>query len=204
MEITGGDPIGKDVFLRLLTTQLEHQDPLSPMESTDFVSQLAEFTQLENMTEINETLGTLVKVNSGLNNYGAAGLIGKNVQVKGNILSLSNENDPAVDYRLEGDAQEVTIQIFDANDRLVNILKPGAKTEGLNTLSWDGLDLMGAALPQGRYRFEISALDVEKKSINATGLISGIVSGVNFESGIPHLVVNGEQVPASEVMAVHH
>ncbi|WDT75332.1 MAG: hypothetical protein MPW16_18950 [Candidatus Manganitrophus sp.] len=79
--------LGADTFLNLLSVQLQYQDPLQPMDSMQFVTQLAQFTQVEKSVNMDKTLGTLTQYMASMNNYNAAGLIGKDVQVEGEELS---------------------------------------------------------------------------------------------------------------------
>jgi len=203
MAISNVDLLGKDVFMRLLTTQLQYQDPLAPMDSTEFVTQLAQFTQLEQMNGINETLGSLVNVNTSLNKYGAAGLIGREVQVEGKSVILSQDNQAELRYRMKQDAGTVSVQIFDEGGRVVRVLEGGPQKAGLQTLPWDGRDGNGNRLPEGAYSFDVAGTSLTGAPIEGTSFSSGRVTGVTYPEGIPFLTVNGIEVPASGVIAIH-
>ncbi|MBN4054143.1 hypothetical protein JYT87_00370 [Nitrospira defluvii] len=202
MEITGSEPFGQDVFLQLLTTQLRFQDPLSPMSSTEFVTQLAQFTQLEQMTGMNATLSSLVDVNTSLNNFGMAGLIGKSVQVEGGAIPISKGTTPDLNFSLEEAAREVSIQITNSTGQMVRVLAVGAQEEGFKTLRWDGRDREGNLLPDGEYQFDLNAIGVNGESIATQTFSAGTVTGVAYENGSPYLIVNGSKVPASGVISV--
>ncbi|MFQ5587614.1 MAG: flagellar hook assembly protein FlgD [Nitrospiria bacterium] len=202
MAATGVEPLGKDVFLRLLTTQLKHQDPLEPMDGTEFVTQLAQFTQLEQTTSMNERLQELVEGNTALNHYGVTGLIGKEVKVAGGAVSLAEGGSSELSYRLEGDANDVTIQVSDAAGGIVRSLTAGQQGSGMQSLHWDGRDQNGNALPAGTYQFEISARDADGGPVLSQQYSQGIVSRVRYEEGVSYLMVNGEKVPAANVLSV--
>jgi len=202
MEATGTEALGKDVFLQLLTTQLQYQDPLDPTDSTQFVAELAQFTQLEQSTETNEQLAQLVEGNASLNNFGATSLIGKEVQVEGGVFSLAEGTSSDFSYQLNADAQEVLIQILDSAGQLVTTLKPGAQQAGIQTVSWDGRDADGNALPAGDYSFDIAARDIEGGPVTSETFSRGFVSGVLFENGVPYVNVNGGKIPAASVISV--
>lgn len=204
MAASGVEPLGKDVFLRLLTTQLKHQDPLEPMDGTEFVTQLAQFTQLEQTTSMNERLKELVAGNTALNQYGVANLIGKEVKVAGGAVSLAEGGSPELSYRLEGDAAEVTIQVSDGEGKIVRSLQAGQQASGMQSLHWDGRDQNGNALPAGAYQFEVAARDVEGGPVLSQQFSQGTVSRVLYEGGLSYLTVNGEKVPAANVVSVSH
>ena len=202
MEVSGQQTLGKEAFLLLLTTQLKYQDPLAPLGSTEFVTQLAQFSQLEQMTGANERLDTLVTGNTSLNNYGATSLIGKEVKVTGGSFPFSNDGDSELSYKLEGDAKEVRLEIVDLNGKVVRFLDVGSQGEGLQTVLWDGKDFDGKTLPSGEYRFNISATDSEGETVLSDRFSTGIVTGVLYEDGSPYLIVNGDKIPAGSVVAV--
>ncbi len=202
MEVTGNESFGRDVFLRLLTTQLQFQDPLEPMESSEFVTQLAQFSQLEKMTGMNETLNALVDVNTSLNNFGIAGLIGKSVQIEGGVVRISNGISPDIHYSLEAEAASVSIRITNAAGQVVRVLEAGAQKGGFQTLKWDGRDQEGHLLPDGDYQIDLTAIDINAEPIETQAFSAGTVTGVVYEDSTPFLIVNGNKVPASGIIAV--
>lgn len=204
MESQALSQLGADTFLRLLTAQLQFQDPLQPMESTEFVTQLAQFSEVEKTVDMNKTLGTLTQYMASINNYNAAGLIGKEVQVEGRSIPL-RENTPAtVNYQLGGNASEVMIRISDRSGHVVRTLLAGGQTSGFQNVTWNGLDEQGNRLPNGEYTYELSALDAERRPVQATTYTQGRVTGIAFEGGIAYLTVNGAQVPASGVLKINN
>jgi len=202
MEVPGNAALGKEAFLLLLTTQLKYQDPLAPVGSTEFVTQLAQFSQLEQMTGVNERLDTLVTGNTSLNNYSATSLIGKEVEVAGGSLSLGANGTADLNYTLAGEARKVEIEVVDSGGRVVRVLDAGSQTAGFQTLVWDGNDFEGNPLPAGGYRFNVSAVDERGETVLSERFSTGIVSGLVYEDGEPFLIVNGDKVPAGSVVAV--
>ncbi len=196
------EPLGKDVFLQLLTTQLQYQDPLDPTDGTQFVAELAQFTQLEQSAETNAQLAQLIESNTSLNNFGATALIGKEVQVEGGVFTFESGSPSNFSYELSGDAQEVIVQIMDASGSIVSTLNPGAQAAGFQTLTWDGRNADGNLLPSGEYAFDISARDIEGGPVPSETFSRGVVSGLLFEEGIPYVTVNGGRIPASDVISV--
>ncbi len=203
MDVADRNLIGKDVFLRLLTTQLQYQDPLAPVGSTEFVAQLAQFTQLEQTANTNETLNSLVKSNASLNNYGAAGLIGKEVQVDGGQLALSEGESAELNYSLAEDASRVIVQIVGPSGTVLRTIESGVQSAGTQQFSWDGRDADGNSLPAGAYRFNVSAKDLSGEPIRTETFSTGLVTGVVYENNAPYLLVGGNKVPASAVRAIN-
>jgi len=207
--IEGGEKInervkslGKDSFLRLLTTQLQYQDPLSPMESTEFVTQLAQFSQLEQMTTVNQTLEQLVHSNSSLGNYAVAGMIGKEVQVVGGRIRHDEGIASTLSYRLEGDSGRVIIQVSDDVGKVVRMIEAGPQKMGVWDLSWDGRDKDGNILPGGEYSYTVAAVDPSGEPVGSTAYSSGRVDGVTYTGGVPGLTVNGRDFPVSGLVRI--
>ena len=113
-QTVGLKAMGEHAFLQLLTTQLKFQDPLKPMDNTQFVTQLAQFSQLEQSTDLNKRMDSSIEYLSSLNTYGAAGLLGREVQVSGGGVALGSDRPVSVHYRLDGNAARVGIRIVDA------------------------------------------------------------------------------------------
>ena len=196
--------LGADTFLKLLSVQLQYQDPLQPMESTQFVTQLAQFSQVEKAVNMDKTLGTLTQYMASINNYNAAGLIGKEVQVEGRSVPLREETPATLNYQLEGDAKEVMIQISDEAGNVVRNIRAGVQPAGIQNVTWNGLDEQGNNLPDGTYTYDVSALDVSGAPVQVQTYTHGQVTGVTFENSIAYLVVNGARVPASGVLRIDH
>ena len=194
--------LGKEDFLKLPVAQLAHQDPLSPMENQEFVAQLAQFSSLEQMTNVNSNLQLLQVAQASMTNSQIASLIGKNVEVRSDQVRLLGSGRAAVNFDLGATAKEVEIRILDANGNTVRTLKEGGKTAGLNSVQWDGKDNLGNVLPPANYKVEVSAKDSNGNAVAASTRFEGMVSGVSFEQGIPLLEINGAKVSVGDVLTV--
>ncbi len=202
MEAQGVKGLGEDAFLKLLTTQLRFQDPLKPVGSTEFVSQLAQFSQLEQTTSMKKIMQTSVNYMGSLNNFGAAGLIGKEVKGVGGAISLTAKNPSNFTYRLEGDADETTIQVSNKEGDIVRTIQARSQAAGVKTATWDGLDSNGNAMPSGEYTYTVAAADRSGNPVKTTTYTQGRVSSVTVENGIAYLTVNGEKIAASSVVNI--
>ena len=141
--ITGGgnDIMGQDDFLLLLVTQLSNQDPLNPMDGQEFAAQLAQFSSLEQLINLNEGVGHNAQLSSllaqGVNSGVAAGLIGQEIEANGNGIEF-NGSDVPLFYELGDDAANVTIEIKDELGAVVRTIELTDVTEGEHELVWDG------------------------------------------------------------------
>jgi flagellar basal-body rod modification protein FlgD len=199
----GAQAMGQDAFLKLLTTQLKYQDPLKPMDNTQFVSQLAQFSQLEQLTNLNQTMTTMGSNFSTLNNNQVTNMIGRNVIAQGGTIPLNGATPPPLAYSLNGNASKVTISITDAAGNLVRTIQAGAQSSGNQVVSWDGLNNAGMAVPQGNYSFTLSASDPTGAAVGSTTYTQGPVTGITYNNGTAYLVVNGTPVPATGLLQIN-
>lgn len=168
-------------FLSLLVTQLQNQDPLNPMDNAQMTTQMAQISTVSGLSQLNISLEGLLSSNTDTQTLQAAGLIGKNVLIAGNNLSLGG-GEASGGMNLSGDADSVTVAIKNAAGTTVKTLDLGAQKAGVRTISWDGNTDSGAAAPDGSYTFSVSA-NQGGKSIAATTLGIGTVSSVARGSG---------------------
>jgi len=194
--------VTKDDFLKLLIAQLQNQDPLQPMDNQQFAVQLATFNSLEQLIDINKSLGTLQSTQTQTNQFNATSLIGKEIDGTGNSISLETGNSTTVNYQLSGNAAKVVINITDSNGALVRQLQFGAQKAGDQQISWDGKDSAGKSVPSGNYSFEINAFDLNGKQVTAASRTRGVVTGVQLNGSEPMLQLGTLQVPLSSVTSV--
>jgi flagellar basal-body rod modification protein FlgD len=198
--------LGKDDFLRLLITQLRNQDPLNPMEGTEFAAQLAQFSSVEQLANINANLqanldGTYL-MTQAISNSLATTMIGREVKAGADRVTLDGKSDVTLGYTLGSAASAVSIKVYDASGALVTTIAAGSAGSGDHTVSWDGTNDAGASLPTGTYRFEIVAQDAKGGSVGATPFITGAITGVRFRSDGTYFVVNGQDVPLAEIVEI--
>lgn len=189
-----------DTFLKLLTTQLQHQNPLSPMDSTQFTQQLVSFASVEQSIVTNKNLEAMVFLLHTSQVSGAVGYLGKTVTASGNTALLAN-GTAQWNYSLPSEAQKVSITIKDANGRVV-FNGSGATTSGMHTFVWNGLNDVGAPQPNGSYTIGITASNAAGAPIQATTTIEGKVTGIQNAGGKLMLTVNGASVLLEDVTAI--
>lgn len=195
--------VDKQAFLQLLVAQLENQDPLSPMEGTDFVDQMATFTQVEQQIAQAKSLDLISMQLTGLASNEAVSLIGKDVVVRGNKIAFDGENATGAAATLDSSAQEVTVTIRDENGNAVRTMELGPQSGGAMEVPWDGRDDAGNIVPSGGYSMEISARDAEGGVVNVSQDVAGRVVGVSFDKGFPEIILDsGARAPISDLISV--
>ena len=203
-EVTKGpsDVLGKDDFLKLLIAQLSAQDPLDPMGAQDFSAQLAQFSGLEQMTNVNSNLEILQKLQTASHNTSSLNLIGKIVESYGNAFRLSANSSETLSYSLASDAESVRIDIFDITGSQIDMVRIDNQTQGKNNASWDGFDKQGNPLPAGTYSFTVKAENQAGAPIAVDTFSSGLVSDVVFGEDETYVIVNGKELPISTIKRV--
>ena len=198
--------LGKQDFLQLLTTQLKTQDPMNPMKGQEFAAQLAQFSSLEQLLNINETLGGQSTSNgilaSRINSSMAADFLGKEVQAGGNALQWNGEDDVPLGFELAGPASDVTITVRDATGKPVFEQDMGGLSAGFHEFAWDGQNVDGEDVPRGNYTFSVEAADSNGTAVDAAPYQNGSVDRVTFGDGEPTLWVNGNPIPLSQVRSL--
>jgi len=194
--------LGKDDFLKLLIAQLAAQDPLDPMGAQDFSAQLAQFSGLEQMTNVNSNLEILQKLLTTSQYTSSLNLIGKTVESYGNAFSHSANSSETLSYSLASDAVSVRIDIFDITGSQIDMVRLGSQTQGKNTASWDGFDKHGKPLPAGTYSFTVKAENQAGATITVDTFSSGLVSDVVFGEDETYAIVNGKELPISAIKRV--
>jgi flagellar basal-body rod modification protein FlgD len=198
--------LGKDDFLRLLITQLRYQDPLNPMEGTEFAAQLAQFSSVEQLANINSNLQASLDgsylMTQAISNSLATTMIGKEVKAGTDRVTFDGKSDVSLGYTLSGPAASVSIKIYDESGTLVRTIAAGGGGSGDHSVEWDGANDAGAALPTGTYRFEVAATNPKGAAVPATPYVTGAITGVRFRADGTYFVVNGQEVPLAEIVEI--
>ncbi len=194
--------LGKDDFLNMLIAQLQHQDPLNPADSTEFTAQLAQFSSLEQLSNIHGSLENMEQFQASLTHSQAVSYIGKQITAKGNSVQLESGRPVACHFELEAPASLAVISVYDASGGLVKSFETGPLGFGRQSAVWDGLDNNGNQSPPALYRFEVQAVDANNQSLNPTPLMSAVVTGVSFKDRTASLITGLETVAIDDVIDV--
>jgi flagellar basal-body rod modification protein FlgD len=198
--------LGKDDFLQLLVTKLKNQDPLNPMDDEAFVAELAQFSSLEQLQNLNDSLSNSLDYDylqmQTINNTMATSLIGKEIKASYSDVYLDTVNQPEIGYTLADDAATVQISVMDADGNVVARRTVEDADAGNNTYTWDGEDNFGERLPEGNYTIEVDAYDADGASVTSSIYVQGRVTGVVYNSGSAYLQVNGMEIPLSGISEI--
>jgi flagellar basal-body rod modification protein FlgD len=198
----GSDFLGKNAFLYMFISQLRAQDPLNPMESTEFTAQLAQFSSLEQLSNVNANLEFLQLYQASINNSQAVGFIGKTISAFGKSTGVVDGVADQIHFKLTDDANDVLVHIYDSDGNLIKTIESGALNAGEQAVEWDGTDNEGNQVPDGTYTFEVVATDTEGNPINATTFITALVSGVSFKDGTTYLLAGDQEIAIGTVFRV--
>jgi flagellar basal-body rod modification protein FlgD len=169
---SGKKVLGEDDFLKMLIAQLKNQDPLNPLDGKDFAAQLAQFSSLDQLTQINTQLSALASSLASTNNSQAVSLIGDEVVANGSSVTVSGTSTTLA-YNLSQNVQQGTISIYDTSN-----------------------------VTPGTYTFAVSAADSGGNAVSANTMMTGPVTGVTFKNSVPYLSVNGQDVALSDVVYI--
>ena len=195
--------LGKDQFLQLLVAQLENQDPLAPTDDKEFVAQMATFSSLEQLIDVNGNLQSLALGQANLINSQALGLIGKEALVEGgdSVRILQGKPDTLV-YSLPGAASEATLTVYSADGAPVRVFQLDRSATGRVTLNWDGTDSAGNKLADGEYRIEARATDAQGQAMSVSLFRSLSIDGVNFGGNGISLISGGQEIPFDSIIEI--
>lgn len=200
--ITGAAGPSSDQFLRLLISQLQHQDPLNPLTDQNFTAQLAQFSSLEQLTDINKNLLGLGGIQQDLVNSQALNLLGKSVLVSGdNAVHLKDGHSDSILVDTPASATSVKVQIKNAAGTVVRTITvpPGS---GRREVAWDGLDDTGHSLANGDYKLSVDARDASDKVVDATLFLSLTIDGISFADGGVKLASGGHSVTFDQILEI--
>lgn len=190
-----------NAFLLLLTTQLKNQDPLSPLEPTEFTSQLVQFASVEQQIATNDNMEKLLQIENSVLASTVVGFIGSEVTADiGGQLPLQN-GEAKFEYTLTNSAANVVMTISDANGRIV-FTKAGATSPGTHEVTWDGKDGNGQAMPDGAYNVSITPIAFPGSTISHTSRVKAVITGVSMANGTTTMEANDVPIPLEKIETV--
>lgn len=198
--------LGKDDFLELLVAKLSNQDPMNPVQDEDFVAQLAQFSSLEQLSNMNDNLLQDIQWNymlsQTISNTMATSLIGRSVKADSSMIYLETAGTADLSIDLDRTASEVTITIRDQNGNTVRTITEKGLDAGEHLIKWDGLDNNGVQAAGGGYTVSVSAVDAEGNEFSPDQFIEGKVKGITYRDGMALLNINGQDLPLASVLEV--
>jgi len=191
-----------NTFLTLLTTQLQNQDPLSPMDSNTFTQQLVEFSQVEQQINTNNNLQSLIQLQSAGETISSVPLVGDQIEYNSATAPLQN-GQATFDYTLPSASAQTELIVTDSNGADI-YNTTGSTSAGTSSFVWNGQSNSGEQMPNGgNYTLQVVATSSANGNISATINSVGTVSSVAVSGGQPTFDVNGISVPMSELITVN-
>lgn len=194
--------LGQEQFLELMTTQLTHQDPTSPMENGDFLAQMAQFSTVEGINALQTSFETFAASMTSNQALQAAGLVGHSVAFPSDSAVLAVDKPVSGNIKLEQSTPQLSINILDQNGVLVKTLNLGSQAEGITKFEWDGLLDDGNYAEPGVYKLDAQALfDGENTALET--IVSATVESVDLGNPQTGIVLNLEQLGSIEFSKVN-
>ena len=199
----GQRSLGQEDFLRLMTAQLQYQDPFNPTDNTQMVAQMTQMSSLSGITEMSSTLKTLAARLTGSGTSDAVSWIGKAVLTESATATADTTGNVTGAGELDKDATQVKVEIRDASGNLARAVSLGAQPAGLVDYQWDGKTDAGTAAGAGPYTISVAASDASGQVVKARNLAWAGVSSVMPNGGKPMLTLSdGQQVLADTVRKI--
>lgn len=198
--------LGKDDFLKLLLQQLKYQDPLNPMDGAEYAAQLAQFSSVEQLQNINTSLATSIDANyvlaQSVNNSMAASLIGKDVKMSVNNFSYDGTNNVTVGYTLPGAVKGVTVDVYNEKNEKIRTITGSGLTVGDHDVAWDGKNDAGVTQSAGKYTFKVNATDNAGSKVTTTQYMWGTIGAVRFTASGTVVVIGNTEIGLSNILEV--
>ena len=199
--------MGKDDFLQMLVTQLKYQDPLSPTTNEDFAAQLAMFSQLEELQNMNTSLDKSLEANmimtQSINNSLATTLIGKDVKTNGTLFDHKTDDDPKeLHFTLHNNAVKVKVNVYNETGELVRTIETSNLEAGDGSVDWDGLTDVGSTAGDGVYSFSVEAESETGEIVGVTPFQQLKITGVKYINGMANLLVGNKTIGLGEVLEI--
>lgn len=191
-----------EMFLTLMLKQLEVQDPTDPEDASEYTSQLAQFSMLEQQISNGEKLDTISSQLADLNfATTSVSYLGREVTVDGDTAPLQN-GSASWEYDLDEAAESVTLTVTDADGNTVYKTTAGGTDEGTNSFTWDGTGTNGTTYTAGNYTLSVSAKDADGNTITGDLRAKGTVTSVDSSDGDTVLELGGVEVSLDDVVGV--
>ncbi|PZN33823.1 MAG: flagellar biosynthesis protein FlgD [Proteobacteria bacterium] len=182
------DQLGINEFLHLMTVQLQNQDPMKPLDATEFVSQLAQFGSVSGIQSMQGSIESLAASLRSTQVLSGTSLVGREVLCSSNVIEIASGETVRGEVEVPEGASSVTIVVRDASGQVVRTMS-AAPEPGLYALEWDGRDGTGAAVASGRYEIEVLA-NIGGREYSLESLLATRVDSVSIDAHGAHLTLN--------------
>jgi flagellar basal-body rod modification protein FlgD len=191
-----------DNFLQLLTTQLQNQDPLSPLDADQFTQELVEFSSVQQQIDSNTNLQTLISLQQASEATSALQLVGSSVTLNGNSAVLSNATNTPATWSLNSSGPG-TGQVTVKNSSGQTVYSgPVSLSAGTQSYTWNGQGTNGTTYPDGTYTLAITGTNASGQALTVTTSVQGTITAVNATASPPTVTVSGQSYPISSIQSV--
>ncbi|RZM26551.1 MAG: flagellar hook assembly protein FlgD [Sphingomonas sp.] len=199
---SGASTLGQNDFLKLMTAQMKNQDPFSPVDNTQMVAQMAQFSSLAGISEMSSTLKSISDKLGGTTTADAVSYIGKTVLTAGNTAYPRSSGGISGAVEMSAAASDVRVTISDTNGAVLKSMSLGKQGQGTTSFDWDGKTESGEAAGPGPYTVSVAAQN-NGATVGATGLVWAPVESVSTASGAATLTLPGiGQIPVTAVRSI--
>src|SRR5580658_2147755 len=192
-----------DTFLQLLTTQLQNQDPLSPMDTSQFTEQLVSFAGVEQQIDMNTNLATLISMQQSTESLQALQLVGANVTINSSTGTLSNATGSPATWGFSSPSPATGAITITSSTGQVAYTGTTSLSTGSNTFNWNGQGNNGVQWPDGTYTLSITATGANNQPVTVSTQVQGTVSAINVSTNPPTVTVGGQSYPISSITSVN-
>jgi flagellar basal-body rod modification protein FlgD len=203
MRAVGNDKLDKDAFLKLMLAQMKHQDPTSPLKSHEMAAQLASFSSLEQMQNMNTTLTDIRNAQKPGENFQVLSLIGKSVAGdSAKLTRMKGDKDHDIKFTLPDNATQLSVKVRNSAGEIVRNLSYNDLKKGDIKLNWNGANEKGLPVPAGDYNFFIEGKNSSGKKLSVKTDFQGVISGVNYTPEGPILLIGNQTVRMGDVRKI--
>lgn len=182
-------------FLKMLSHQMQNQDPMNPQDSSKYTTDLATFAQLEQLTNMNKKMDAQRNQALMEQKMIASSFVGKSIATAGNSIVTSKDGQKTqVLFNLDAPAKNVKVQLLDAKGNITAEIPMENLSSGSQQVMWNGKATDGYDAPKGQYQVVVKAWDQNQKNVNVSTSVTGVVDSVSFEDDEVILMVNGKKV----------
>jgi flagellar basal-body rod modification protein FlgD len=196
--------VNENDFLQLLIAQMKNQDPLNPMDGTQYVAELAQFSSLQQLQDLNTNMTNSINANytltQSISNTLAGNLIGQQVKVTASGITYSGQASTEIGYTLPSNQSDVTLTITNSAGSEVRTITGLPTSAGDQEVAWNFTDDYGSKLPEGKYTYSVSATNSGGVSSSPAIFELGTISAVNYTSTGATFTINGSSYNLSDVL----
>jgi flagellar basal-body rod modification protein FlgD len=187
--------LDKDDFMRIMITEMKHQDPTKPMEAEKMATQMAQLTSVEQLKNVSNAIEKLADKNTASDRLAMSAMIGKSVMVDKGRFSHQKATLSPVNFDLPEDAAQIKINILDERGETIATRDLPPSKAGMNVYNWDGLNESGIQVPTGNFIVRVDAENAKGGKISINPISRETVVGVSFEGGETNFLVGDTKSP---------